>query len=45
MLKRLLIQTFSMRPENTPSWRKQWDAVNLAITAVVVLFILWATFR
>jgi len=45
MLRRLLIQTFSMRPENIPRWRRQWDAVNLTITGVVVLFILWTTFR
>ena len=44
-MKRLLIETFTMRREKIPEWRTRWDAVNLAIIGVIILFILWTTFR
>jgi hypothetical protein len=45
VLKRLVIETFTMRREKIPAWRKRWDAVNRAIIGAVILFILWTTFR
>ena len=44
-MKRLLIETFTMRREKIPAWRKRGDAVNLAIVGAIILLILWTTFR
>lgn len=44
VLKRVLFECFTMRPDKIPAWRKRWDAVNFTLLAVMIVFILWTTF-